>query len=918
MRQVVSIILTLLCIGALFAEEAAKPHEFVAGQVISAVNMNDNFDTLYNLVNGNINNANLKSDSNALFKVSGGLMAASNSNVGIGTYYPQVRFQINYPSSQGTGTITAVDTGVLGSGTQFLTELEVGDEIMVGGEGRIVTVITDDAYLQINEAFIGEVDNDGFTYASAFFGVTDEGSVGIGTINPTEKLDVIGVVKATSFLGDGSNLDGIVINEDDPEVGVNTTGYVPKWDGSALVTGSIYDDGNVGIGNTSPNAKVDISGTGEGNYLPVLTVRNTGTSGTYDGNVIRAISNNPVNGSIDGLMLNSTEGNAFHLNFVNASYYYAGRIGTVFSNHSATPLGELFFSTGQGSNDPIEVMRLTSTGNVGIGNTNPANKLDVAGTIQATGFKMPTGAGDGLVLTSDAAGVGTWQTPSGGIDGSGTANYIPKFIDADIIGDSAISESGGNVGIGTTSVGYPLHIAGIGTLLTGDAYGFMSAHRTAGSIGVILGGDIGTGYGVIAPQPGSNVGLTFYSRWGGGWQERMVLASDGNLGIGTTNPSELLHVYGTGGTKYILSEVGSENTVGFKIKRSGTGTASEWALYSPGGSTDFRIWNGEDRITVDNEGNVGIGTANPGFLTHIYKTDNSIQTLLALENPDTGNASAVRAVLLGQGNYASWIAYGDNHATDANIVDFGATSMGSSLALLASDSRTMWIDTTGNVGIGTVEPGYELVVSGDSDVSIVSQANTETGVARFQLGDNSTLGTTLSWDGDNDRAQWSTNSHAYPMIIGNEWMYFKSDGNVGLGTTNPTARLEVIGTIRTQNAPIYTEENGGIINSIGYPGSFQINNNQVLSIMCNSTKCFTINDGGGRAAFVFADYSSSSIIFLANPSNLFEASSTPSSGKFGIYKSANDHTIYIKSNAPAGQVLSILFIGDVSNVTGPQ
>jgi hypothetical protein len=45
------------------------------------------------------------------------------------------------------------------------------------------------------------------------------------------------------------------------EVGANTTGYVPRWDGLALVSGTIYDDGaNVGIGTNNPTAKLEVSG----------------------------------------------------------------------------------------------------------------------------------------------------------------------------------------------------------------------------------------------------------------------------------------------------------------------------------------------------------------------------------------------------------------------------------------------------------------------------------------------------------------------------------------------------------------------------------------------------------------------------------------------------------------------------------
>lgn len=57
---------------------------------------------------------------------------------------------------------------------------------------------------------------------------------------------------------DGDNVG--LTSESDPQVGGNTTNYVPRWNGSALVSGSIYDNGSVGVGKTNPQDRLDING----------------------------------------------------------------------------------------------------------------------------------------------------------------------------------------------------------------------------------------------------------------------------------------------------------------------------------------------------------------------------------------------------------------------------------------------------------------------------------------------------------------------------------------------------------------------------------------------------------------------------------------------------------------------------------
>ncbi len=94
--------------------------------------------------------------------------------------------------------------------------------------------------------------------------------------------------------GFADGVDDGLTSESDPQVGTNATNYVPKWNGSALVTGTMYDNGNIGIGTTSPAQKLHVVG----NAYISSTVYEGGTalSDKYLGKTATAVNSDTLDG----------------------------------------------------------------------------------------------------------------------------------------------------------------------------------------------------------------------------------------------------------------------------------------------------------------------------------------------------------------------------------------------------------------------------------------------------------------------------------------------------------------------------------------------------------------------------------------------------------------------------------------------
>ncbi|NEQ11818.1 MAG: hypothetical protein F6K37_39920 [Moorea sp. SIO4E2] len=176
------------------------------------------------------------------------------------------------------------------------------------------------------------------------------GNVGIGTTNPSTKLEVDGTVQATRFEGDGSGLTGISAGG-------------TKWsDGSSNKI--YYNAGNVGIGTTNPQSLLQVGdGLGGGNR-PWMT---TGLQVAWNSDTV----------------------------FLGLKDEGADRKDSVLAwGDNTNDAFRFIFAASGGAADGQEIMRLQPNGNVGIGTTNPSEKLEVAGTVKATKFEGDSSVGN--------------------------------------------------------------------------------------------------------------------------------------------------------------------------------------------------------------------------------------------------------------------------------------------------------------------------------------------------------------------------------------------------------------------------------------------------------------------------------------------------------------------------------------------
>ncbi len=300
--------------------------------------------------------------------------------------------------------------------------------------------------------------------------------------------------------------------------------------------------------------------------------------------------------------------------------------------------GHIILDRAGSSRDQIWV---TSSNETGIGGDSGASQLTVTGSNESVigGARVTTEnertairrTSDGRAVEeqgkNDRADTQPNAPNSPSIGGTGTTGQLSKWLDGPngLLGDSVVSESNGNVGIGISSPGAKLHVEGV-SWLGGPNY---NSHFPWFDNNAYV-----TGANIIfrdgAPE---------------NWAERMRITSTGNVGIGTAGPGARLSVVGPGASELLgtaksstlitsagplgtvqgsvlpLANIGfnsgNNSSLGIKAFRTANSTGWPWTSIGLVMDVDNTVGVGGASVWLNAFGGVGIGTPYPAAKLHV-------------------------------------------------------------------------------------------------------------------------------------------------------------------------------------------------------------------------------------------------------------------------------------------------------------
>jgi hypothetical protein len=531
-------------------------------------------------------------------------------------------------------------------------------------------------------------------------------------------------------------------------------------------------------------------------------------------------------------------------------------------------------------------------GNVGIGTTDPGAKLDIFGSNSS--LKFTRDAGDRSAEMVYDGSKFLIKTPAGD---------RLSITDASSNELLTVNPNNGNVGIGTTSPDDELHIEGANA-----PYIKVEASDDTDS-GISLAKQNVNKWFILNDADKSD---NFAIRGIGGHTDQfLTIKQNGNVGIGTTspklnpNPGKFLTVFGAStGSGWV--EVGTSSqtdNLGGAFTFNNTniaGTDKRVAQISSlrrgadnVADLSFSVNNGNGTapaMHIKSDGKVGIGTMNPGSSLHIQGTGGLVST--KIENTSSSDASI---------------------NLENTLANYAISTQGQSLNIIdstASAAVRMTVNSAGKVGIGTPNPIGSLHIFDntveDDELSALILSNYDYGpgetgqsvsiegrVRNDSGGDSPVSKIVFGKDSDFSAVNKRDGNIQFHSMFGNngtarfaERMRITSLGNVGIGTTSPSAKLDILGSFKLNNP------GGGTL----YPSSIDVYKNGTTSSLKHSA---IFNTGGWRNATVIESVTGTT------PSNF----STEGLYLNSTYGSKPFTSASIQVNCSAGN-------GDISFLTG--
>ena len=386
------------------------------------------------------------------------------------------------------------------------------------------------------------------------------GEVGIGTALPHTKLHVSGNVKvgtaaSSAWASSIQDLGGL-----DVVVGSGSTGF-RVWDDNSQSTPRfvVKRAGNVGIGTTGP-------------YFPLHVQGGTGFNGEAKNNILAFDTASATTGTGGGIAFGG------YTNGTGGDVYHFGNIQGIKENSTAGNVSSaMLFCTRTNGATPVEQMRISSTGNVGIG-------TDSFAADGSSKLQVSTG--------STYAWMEAWDN---------TSDRAPKR-------PICFNPWGGNVGIGTSSPYGILQVEGnTNSWGTAPMLVFSSSSTANAAVRDWAIGPADTNYGYFHINQGASTGASPLVTS----NVRFTISDTGKVGIGEAVPDYMLHVKNTNTQIAIESTTTNQNSSLYYIANG----ANQWETgVNITAGLDYEIYdrvNNGPRMVVQHDGKIRIGNNVP-------------------------------------------------------------------------------------------------------------------------------------------------------------------------------------------------------------------------------------------------------------------------------------------------------------------